>query len=79
MFLGACKDRGGQILPNLTFESQKLHISGQIQVPLCQNLCFFELQISNFGSSCVFEPIKLIQNVMIGQIRPRHFNRLEKT
>ena len=28
MFLGAHKDRGGQIFPNLTFESQKPHISG---------------------------------------------------
>ena len=31
MFLGAHKDRGGQIFPNLTFESQKPHISGKIK------------------------------------------------
>ena len=28
MFLEARKDRRGQIFPNLTFESQKLHFSG---------------------------------------------------
>ena len=44
MFLEAHKDRGVRFFPNLTFENQKRHISGQIpgkiQVPLCQNLCF---------------------------------------
>ena len=30
MVLGARKDRGGQILPNLTFRIQKRHISGTI-------------------------------------------------
>ena len=44
MVLEARKDRGGQILPNLTFKIQKPHISGKIpgkiQAPLCQLFCF---------------------------------------
>ena len=30
----------GQIWPNLTFWTQNWHISGKMQVPLCQKICF---------------------------------------
>ena len=54
------------ILPNLIFESQKLHISGQIQVTLCQNLWFLSYKLQILAPAMFFEPIKLNQNVKIG-------------
>ena len=47
-----------QILPNLTFKSQKLHISGhilgKIQVPLCQNLYFLRYRLQILAPAVVF-------------------------
>ena len=80
MVLGACKDRGGQILPNLMFRIHKRHISGIIPgktIYLLRN---------SIGKSCVIylpcapEICRFdVQNVKLGKIRPRYFNGLEKT
>ena len=68
----------GQILPNLIFRVHKWHILGTIQgkihVPLCQNVGFFELETSNFGSSHVF----LSQKKWQGQILPNLIFRVHK-
>ena len=52
----------GQILPNLTFESQKPHISGQspgkIEVPLCQNLYSTVTDFKFWLQLCFLEPRK---------------------
>ena len=46
MFLGACKYKGVRFYLTLLFELKNgifQHLSGKIQVPLCQNLCFWVL------------------------------------
>ena len=60
MVLGARKDRGGQILPNLMFRIQKRHISGtipgKIHVPLCQNLCFLSYRLQILATAMFLKP-----------------------
>ena len=59
VFLSPLKWRG-RILHNLTFWTQKRHISSKMQVcTIIQKSLFLELETSNFGSSHVFlSPLK---------------------
>ena len=64
MFLGACKYKGVRFYLTLLFELKNgifQHISGKIQVPLCQNLCFL--------STCILPEIAILAFKMSSQVK----------
>ena len=64
MFLGACKYKGVRFYLTLLFELKNgifQHISGKIQVPLCQNLCFL--------STCILPEIAILAFEMSSQVK----------
>ena len=66
-------EMGRSILPNLTFWTQKRHISGKIQV--LKKQLFWHNGTWILPEICRF----WVQNVKLGKIWPPHFNGLEKT
>ena len=78
MFLGARKDRGVRfyLTWHLKVKTRIFQVKSKYQFA---KICVF--WVTNFKfwlQLCFFEPIKLIQNVKIGQIWPCYFNELKK-